>query len=320
MRSSLAGLFLFISFARGNAQPPYASNIPLTEPTIFGQGVISGGDFDSHPAFTPDGRTLYFVRSAPNFNFWTIFVSHFVNGRWSEPEVAPFSGQYSDADPFITADGKQFYFISKRPVKDQEKKDNDIWTMEKTDKGWSEPKHLNGPINSDADEWYPTLTRDRTIYFGSDRAGGNGKTDLYCARYSDEKYTAAENLGEPVSTAADEYEPFIATDESLLIFMATGRSDSLGGSDLYVSYRRDGQWTKPENLGNKINSSHIEYSPKISPDGQYFFWSSTRNFTDAPLDQRLDTRAMIQRLRSAGNGLGDIYQIDVSALHLPKDQ
>jgi hypothetical protein len=98
------------------AKHPYASARPLTEPTIFADGVISTGDFDSHPAFTPDGKTLYFVRSTPTFNLWTILVSRFENGRWNTPEVAAFSGQYSDADPFITPDGLRFYFISNRPV------------------------------------------------------------------------------------------------------------------------------------------------------------------------------------------------------------
>lgn len=46
---------------------PYASDKPLSEPTIFAEGVVSTGDYDSHPAFTPDGKTLYFLRSTPNF-------------------------------------------------------------------------------------------------------------------------------------------------------------------------------------------------------------------------------------------------------------
>lgn len=87
-------------------KPPYASDKSLSEPTVFAPGIISTGDYDSHPAFTPDGRTLYFVRSNPNFSFWTILVSHFQKGKWSEPEVAPFSGQYSDADPFIAPDAR----------------------------------------------------------------------------------------------------------------------------------------------------------------------------------------------------------------------
>jgi hypothetical protein len=300
------------------AQVPYASHKPMTEPTIVGKGIISSGDFDSHPAFTPNGRTIYFVRSSPNFKFWTIFVSKFENGRWTQPEVAPFSGQYSDADPFITSDGHQFYFISKRLVNGRAKTDNDIWVMNKTETGWSEPRRLDPPVNSDADEWYPTLTREGTIYFGSDRPGGHGKTDLYRARLVEGKYVAAENLGESVNTTADEYEPFIAPDESFLIYMAAGRPDAVGRGDLYVSYRHGEKWSEPQNLGNKINSIGTEYSPKISPDGKYFFWSSTRGLTEAPMEKRLDTTAMTEKFRSAGNGLGDIYQIDLSELHLER--
>ena len=162
------------TFAQKPAQSkhPYASANPISEPSVFGDGVISTGDFDSHPAFMPDGKTLYFLRSTPNFNFWTIVVAHFERGIWSTPEVAPFSGQYSDADPFITPDGSRLYFISNRPVAGKQKQQLDIWAMEKLGAGWSEPKNLGAPINSEGNEWYPTLTRDGTLYFGSDRAGG----------------------------------------------------------------------------------------------------------------------------------------------------
>ena len=114
---------------------PYASTNPISEPSIFGKGVISTGDFDSHPAFTPDGKTLYFLRSTPNFNFWTILISRFERGTWSMPEVAPFSGLYSDADPFVTSDGTRFYFISNRPVTGKQKQDLDIWVIEKEGAG-----------------------------------------------------------------------------------------------------------------------------------------------------------------------------------------
>ena len=95
---------------------PYDSDKPVPEPKIFGEEIISTGDFESHPEFTPDGKTLYFLKDSPAFNFWTICVSHFRDGKWTAPEVAPFSGQYSDADPFITSDGAKFFFISNRPL------------------------------------------------------------------------------------------------------------------------------------------------------------------------------------------------------------
>lgn len=100
--------------------------------------------------------------------------------------------------------------------------------------------------------------------------------------------------------------------------MAGGRADGRGGFDLYISYNRDGVWTKPANLGDKINSSGNEYSPTISPDGKYFFWTSTRGFADSPLAKRLEYPELMNRLRSPRNGLGDIYQIDLSALNIAK--
>ena len=75
--------------------------------------------------------------------------------------------------------------------------------------------------------------------------------------------------------------------------MALGRPDSLGGGDLSSSYQQDGKWTPAKNLGPKVNGPGLEISPYVSPDGKYFFFSSAR---------------------TARNRLGDIYQMDLSAL------
>lgn len=77
-----------------------------------------------------------------------ILIWRFENGRWRTPEVAPFSGRYSDADPFFTPDGSRFYFISNRPVVGKSQPDLDIWMIEKTGAGWSEPKNLDAPVAS----------------------------------------------------------------------------------------------------------------------------------------------------------------------------
>lgn len=255
------------------AKHPYATAKPLSEPANFAEGVVSTGDFDSHPAFTPDRKTLYFVRRTPNFTRWTILVTRFEKGKWSTPEVATFSGQYSDADPFITRDDSRFYFISNRPVAEKTKPDLDIWVIKKTATGWSDPRNVGASVNSSVGEWYPTVAANGTIYFGSDREGGKGRTEIYRSRLVDGKYATPENLGHAIKSQFNEFEPLIAADESFLIFMGGGRSDSHGGFDLY-SYNRNGVWTKPANLGNKINSDGNEYSPAISADAKYFFWST----------------------------------------------
>jgi Tol biopolymer transport system component len=319
MRLTLLIICAFCTLSWADSEPPYASKQPMPEPTIFGSGIISTADFDSHPAFTPDGKTLYFLRSSPTFNFWTIVVSHYEKNHWSIPEVLSISGQYRDAEPFITSDGKGLYFISDRP-KDAastsaESRSLDIWFMEKAGNGWGPPQNVGAPVNSPGQEWYPTIAQDGTMYFGSDREGGKGRTDIYRSRLVDGKYTEPENLGDAINTQFEEFEPYISPDQKYLIFM-TQRPDGRGGSDLYISYQRNGAWTKATNLGDKINSSGSEYSPLVTPDGKYFFWSSTRSVPATSQTKRLTYTDLLNKLRSPGNGLGDIYQIDISALNI----
>jgi WD40-like Beta Propeller Repeat len=311
LKPSLVLVCLLLAVTGRAVQPPAAPRVP----TIFAPGIISTGGFESHPAFTPDGRTLYFVKSTPSFSFWTICVSRLVNGRWSEPEVAPFSGQYADADPFITRDGRHFYFISTRPVAaGGAAKDLDIWTMDGEATGWSAPRPLPAPINTSGDEWFPSLASNGTIYFGSDRPGGQGRNDLYRSRLVDGRYAVAENLGPVVNSPVNDFEPFIAPDESFLIFM-TGRPGGRGGGDLWVTYNRAGAWTPPVVAGGGVNSPGAEYSPGLSPDGRTFFWASTRE-TFGTEGRRLTYRELNDRLTRPGNGLGDIYFMDLSALEL----
>lgn len=319
MQRKIVSFCLFVVVTMGEAlvaqnSVSYFVDHPLSEPRIFAEGVISTGDYDTHPAFSPDGNTLYFVKMAPDLSKWTIFVSYYDSGKWAKPQIASFSGQYWDADPHFTKDGNTLYFISNRPLKDGDpQKDFDIWKVEKTEKGWSQPIRLGSPINSEVSEYFPTFTDNGTMYFGSRRNGGKGGSDIYVSRLEDGEYRTAQNLGESVNTTGNEFEPCIAFDESFLIFMATP-SESLETADFYISYNQNGKWSKAAKLPEPFNSGVTEFSPTLSPEGKYFFFSSTRNKHDGRFVKPETTMEMIQRIREAGNGLADIYQVDFSAV------
>ena len=284
------------------------------QPQVFEPGLISDGSYTTSAEFTPDGNTVYFLRGAPDFSFWTIYESHKVNGKWNKPEVAPFSGQYSDADPCITADNMHLFFVSNRPVTPggKAKDDMDIWVMDRQANGsWGAPRHLN--INSDKDEWYPRAATDGTLYFGSERPGGLGGSDIWKAKpAADGTYAEPENLGPEINTAEDEYEPSIAPDQSYMFLMAK-KKEGLGRGDIYVSRNVNGHWTKPVNLGGPINSPGYEFAAKFTPDGKYFIWGSARD-TNFPPTSKMTTAESEKALHSPGNGLGAIYIIDASAL------
>ena len=100
--------------------------------------------------------------------------------------------------------------------------------------------------------------------------------------------------------------------------MAAGRPEGLGGFDLYISYNRNGQWTKGKNLGAPINSAADELSPKITPDRKYFFWASARSAIDGPKTKPWAFAEFSGAYHSPQNGLGDIYYVDVSALKIER--
>jgi hypothetical protein len=295
----------------------YEEKVPLNEPRIFAEGIISVGDYDSHVEFSITGDTLYFVKSGPDLSKWTICVSYFRNKKWTDPEVAPFSGQYIDADPFFTKDGKTLYFISNRPIdrNGPPKEDMDIWKMEKTKKGWSEPAHLDEPVNSNKSEYYPTIADNNTMYFGSRREGGKGGADIYRSEFVNGKYQQPVNLGDAINTNGSEYEPFISPDERFLIFLAA-RPDDLVNADLFISYYHNGIWTQAEKLPPPFNTEVTEFSPKVTRDKKYFFFASTRNRNTSASTKKELMADVHKRIRSAGNGLGDIYQIDFSVLKI----
>lgn len=288
----------------------------IPEPIIFGEGVISTRDYETSITFSPDGSVAYFVKATADLSFRVILMSRLDKGKWTTPEVAPFSGEYSDTDPCFSPDGTRLYFASRRPVEGTTPKtDHDLWVVEKTSTGWSEPQRLKAPVNTESQELSPSVTTDGTLYFSSNRAGGKGTADIYRSKLVDGNYSAPENAGDAINTPGPELQVFVTPDDNTLVFAALGRQDGQGSVDLYLSKRTDGAWSKAVNLGNKINSRGTDSAPRISSDRRYFFWSSTRGYGfEEQQAKRLSYKELSTKLQSAGNSFGDIYQIDLKAV------
>jgi hypothetical protein len=293
--------------------------IPSATPALFAEGIISTGDYETHPAFSPGGDTVYFLKCMPNLSASAICVSYRNDNGWTSPSIVSFSGKYFDIDPFVTKDGNTIYFVSNRPFNKTDTLNSswDIWKTKRNGNSWSEPVHLDSQINSIADEHYPTLSDNGTLYFGSERNGGRGGADIYCATSTnDGSFAAVVNLGDSINSSSSEYEAFIAPDETYIICMAT--PNTLSNADLYISYKTNDAWSRLNKIDGPANSSTTDWGPKVTRDGRYFFFGSTRASQTTIPGNPETISTYERRLRMPGNGLSDIYYMDPTALSAKK--
>jgi hypothetical protein len=245
--------------------------------------------------------------------FATIVWTHLKDGYWTAPEVAPFSGSWSDYEPCLSPDGQRLLFGSARPLPGQEPtpRRRDLWVIDRVEGGWSEPRPLGPPINTERDEYFPSLTRDGTLYYTGQ--GEDGEERIMRSRPVDGAYAEPEVLGPEVNCGKARFNACVAPDESYVIVCAVGDEGSLGEVDYYVVFRSpDDRWSRPVNLGPAVNSAKgRSWSPSLSPDGRYlFFMSSSSTLTDDHSPVPL-CYGDLQRMGSEpGNGNPDIWWVD----------
>jgi Tol biopolymer transport system component len=248
----------------------FGQTTPDKTPKVFAPGIIClDNRFESRGAFSPDGKSFYFTVVNSNFTSQKIFYSEFKKGRWSKPDTASFSKMFNNHEPFISSDNRKLYFSSDRE-KDTLHNKKDLFVTKRVKGGWTSPAKLDSPINSEYVELFFDQSKNGNIYFTSNRPGGIGQWDIYYAKSNNGKYSKLENIGTPINQTYA-WDPCIAPDESYLIF-AAGRLDGYGQSDLYISFKKNGVWTQPKNLGDKINTKANEFGPFLSPDNKFLFF------------------------------------------------
>lgn len=257
-------------------------NPPGDTPKIFSLGKVSTGKENGAITFSPNGKEVWFARVNPA----QIFYLEKKEGKWKNPEPAPFSGKYKDLYPSLSPDGKKLYFASNRPLKkgskEKGKKKIHIWESRKLQSGWTEPRNLGTVINFGTYHICPTISTKGTLFYNLVfNTKDSSYLDIYESKHIYNTFAKPKSLGISINSASLDYAPFIAKDESYIIFAS--RRHGYGKADLFISYKKaNGEWTEAINMGPTINTRYNEDFPSISPDGKYLFFNSNRVTSSSP--------------------------------------
>lgn len=234
--------------------------------------VVNKYYLNAYPVLTADQQTLiYYKTDGPNpNNDGNIVVSKKINGQWSEPTSISdkINTQFDEGTCTMSADGKILVFSScNRP-------DGigacDLYISYKNGEDWSVPVNMGPNVNSNVWDSEASLSSDgRTVYFSSERRGGQGMADIWMSRQNDKgEWMQAVNMGKPINTPGREVSPFIHADGTTLYFCSNFHP-GMGQFDIFSTRRaQDSTWSSPKNLGYPINTHLNDVTVYITPDNK----------------------------------------------------
>lgn len=169
-----------------------------------------------------------------------------------------------------------------------------IYSAQMTGTEWGSEQMLDFCVNDSFDYGQPAISDDgKTLFFSSNREGGEGGYDIWCVTYNQRAKSWGDpfNLGNTINTASDEMFPYINNTDKQLYFSSNGHL-GMGGLDVFRSEGTGTEWTTPENLRAPLNSGGDDFGitfDNLNPDHGFF----TSN-------------------RCGGKGNFDIYEFDVA--------
>lgn len=247
--------------------------------------VVNGDHPDFSPVISVDGNAMFYtsrrLRSDSSNNgvidlmaglpFEDVYVSYKDrNGAWQRPEMLNISGQGHEATVNVAADGQTLF------VYRDDGGDGNLYESKLVGELWSDLTLIGSDVNTKSWETHCALTADgNTLYFVSDRKGGQGGRDLYrVVKLPTGEWSKAQNLGASVNTPYDEDGVFIHPNGRTMYFASPGHN-SMGGFDIFTSEMgEDGNWGKPENIGYPLNTVDDDVFFVTTADGRRGYFSS----------------------------------------------
>jgi hypothetical protein len=262
---------------------PYMGQTPPGETAeVFAPGIISTKKWELEGVFAPGMQEFYYTSFNEETGRPIITGFRYEEDMWHKFTELPRTGE-----PFITSNGQTMHLADEY--------------RERTGDGWSDLKGL-GPMFERKDWGIMRLTAsDKKTFVFDDYKGGDV---LRISRTTDGNHTTPEKLPPHINTGKFTAHPFIAPDESYLIWDSE-REGGYGSTDLYISFRQtDGSWWHAINMGPEVNSEKEEFYGTVTPDNQFLMFNRTvsgsvNNITSFNVDIYWVQASIIERLRKA---------------------
>jgi outer membrane protein OmpA-like peptidoglycan-associated protein/Tol biopolymer transport system component len=244
-------------------------------------GIINTKFTEYNPVVSADESVMAFTALRPNTGktrsgdkfIEEVYISYNDHGSWTEPKVVPIASEYNVGTAGISPDGQKM-LIFMGSITDP----GSLFQVSKSGDGWGKPSLIAPTINNPKFlESTASITPDgKTIYFASDKNGGQGGLDIYkTSLQANGTWSTAVNLGPQVNTKANEDAPFIHPDQKTLFFTSDGHN-SMGGRDVFVTKLVQDKWTSPENMGYPVNTTSNDNYFTLIADGTRGYFSSDR--------------------------------------------
>ncbi len=278
----LSALTISIS-AQNDSFDYFGLSSPGDKIELFAPGIISQeNSYEYSLAISPLGDEVFFVRGSwPDCK---IMYLKKINDRWTKAQIAGFSENCNATEPAFSPDGKFLFFSSNKEKTDQ--KDYAIWRIEKKGNEWGNAKKVIDFPETDIWEFHPSIANDGTVYFcWWDSKNNKGK--IYKSVFSDGIYSKPKKVDILFAEGSSVTNPFINPDKKYIIVSAKTEG-AINDFDTFISYRKDNKWTKAINFDDRFNTSEVDDSFDISPDGKFLFMYKNGNI------YRAETKGVIK--------------------------
>ena len=261
----------------------------FTDPLRLPGGINSSAE-ETNPVLAPDGKTIYFVRTLDVKNVGGIYdqdiwMSRLELGLWGNAKpIVNLNNKLNNALVAAIQDsiGSKLYLLSTYTSEKDNRKGIAVSNLK--DSVWGQPIKVTIP-DLDIDGKYVSYflsQNEDVLVFSFEGSDSEGEEDLYIATKSSEGWNSPEHMGSSINSSGYEISPFLCPSNDTLYFASNGFKGE-GDADLFYSVKKGkwNNWSKPINLGKKINSP--KFDAYLIKRGNEIIWASNRDGKDCDL-------------------------------------